>query len=119
MYCKHCGNQIDNNSSFCSLCGKKILETNNETSTQPYQTMETTNIKKENPAQSISIIGFILSFFISIAGLIVSAVALKKYSSQENQEGRGLAVAGLVISIISLTVAVFYFLFIIAVLAVL
>ena len=26
MYCKHCGKEIDNNSSFCQYCGKKVGE---------------------------------------------------------------------------------------------
>ena len=24
MFCKHCGNQIDNNAQFCSKCGKNL-----------------------------------------------------------------------------------------------
>ncbi len=27
MYCKYCGNQIDDNSKFCKFCGKKLVET--------------------------------------------------------------------------------------------
>lgn len=26
MYCKHCGKEIDDNSSFCKYCGKKLVE---------------------------------------------------------------------------------------------
>ena len=26
MYCKHCGKQIDDNSSFCKYCGKQLKE---------------------------------------------------------------------------------------------
>ena len=27
MYCKHCGKEIDDNSTFCQHCGKKLVET--------------------------------------------------------------------------------------------
>lgn len=121
MYCKHCGNQIEEGSVFCAHCGQKVQETTIETSIQPNQTIETTSTtstKSENPAQTTAIIGFVLAFFVSIAGLIVSSIALKKYSTQENQEGRGLAVAGLVVSIVSVSIAAIYFLFVIAILAI-
>ena len=26
MFCKHCGNQIDDNAQFCSKCGKQVQE---------------------------------------------------------------------------------------------
>lgn len=26
MYCKHCGKQIDDNSTFCNHCGKQLVE---------------------------------------------------------------------------------------------
>jgi len=29
MYCKYCGQQIDENSQFCKFCGKKLVETQN------------------------------------------------------------------------------------------
>lgn len=35
MYCKHCGNQIADDSVFCSKCGKLVIETNHQTSNQP------------------------------------------------------------------------------------
>lgn len=40
MYCKHCGNQIDDDSVFCSHCGKQVSENNisiKDTSTQQNQ----------------------------------------------------------------------------------
>ena len=27
MYCKHCGEPIDDNSQFCKFCGKKLVDT--------------------------------------------------------------------------------------------
>lgn len=52
--------------------------------------------------KSLAILGFVLSFFVSIAGLIVSAVALKKFKESGETDGKGFATAGLIIGIISL-----------------
>ena len=113
MYCKHCGSQIEDNSVFCSYCGGKTSGEDNRTLFNPSQNVEQPNKqtqKPENPAQTTAIIGLVLAFFCSIAGLIVSAIALKKYSTQENQEGKGMAIAGLILSIISVVVSVLSFL---------
>lgn len=49
----------------------------------------------------MAIAGFVLSFFCGILGLIFSAVALSQIS-KTGQGGKGLAIAGLVISIVSM-----------------
>ena len=35
MYCKHCGREIDDNSSFCKYCGKSQDNTNNTLTNKP------------------------------------------------------------------------------------
>lgn len=55
----------------------------------------------ENP-KTMAIVGFVLSFVVALAGLIVSAIALKKYNETGYTEGKGFATAGLIISIISM-----------------
>lgn len=52
--------------------------------------------------KSLAILGFVLSFFVSIAGLIISAVALKKFKESGETDGKGFATAGLIIGIIGL-----------------
>ena len=48
----------------------------------------------------MAIFGFVASFFMGLVGIILSAISLKKYKNQEEQKNKGLAVAGLVLSII-------------------
>ena len=55
------------------------------------------NNKQSN---TIAIVGFILSFFISIAGLICSIIGLKK--SKELNNGKGFSIAGIIISSIEI-----------------
>ena len=47
----------------------------------------------------LAIAGFILSFFISLVGLILSVIALNQINkSGGTQKGKGLALAGIIIS---------------------
>ena len=55
-----------------------------------------------------AIAGFVLAFFCSILGVVFSAIALSQLNTRP-QRGRGLAIAGLVISIASIVIAVIAF----------
>lgn len=52
---------------------------------------------ESNSNNALAITGFILSFFIPLAGLIVSIFGLKK-SKQLHDNGKGFAIAGIIIS---------------------
>ena len=53
-----------------------------------------------NKAKGFAIAGFIFAFINSFIGLILSAVGLGKYKKQENKKLKGLAIAGLIISLL-------------------
>lgn len=59
--------------------------------------------------KSLAIVGFILSLVTGIPGLIVSAIALKKYKDSGDVDGKAFAIAGLVIGIICAAVYVITF----------
>jgi hypothetical protein len=63
--------------------------------------------------QGMAIAGFVLSLLVifpcTILGLIFSLVALNGMKTSTNQDGKGLATAGAVISIIFLSLACLYF----------
>lgn len=61
---------------------------------------------KQNKTNSMAILGIIFSFLFSLLGLIFSIIALKQIK-QTHEEGKGIATAGLVISIIKLFFTVF------------
>lgn len=54
---------------------------------------------------TLAIVGFVLSFFVSLAGVICCAIALSQINTR-GERGRGLAIAGLVIGSISMVLAV-------------
>ena len=68
---------------------------------QPVYVQPTTN--------GLAIAGFVCSFFRNIVGLILSIVAINQINnSGGTQTGKGLAIAGMVISIVSLALALLY-----------
>jgi hypothetical protein len=60
--------------------------------------------------QGMAIAGLVLAFFMPLLGLIFSLIALSGMKKNRNDEGRGLAVAGLVISLIWIALACVWFL---------
>ncbi len=55
--------------------------------------------------KTLAIVGFVLSFFTTIPGLIVSIIALKKMNDAGETDGKGFAIAGMVIGIVTTAIA--------------
>ncbi len=91
MFCKNCGSQIDDNAVVCPNCG---VATNNYNAAPV-----------EKQSNTIAIVGFILSFFIAIAGLVCSIIGYKK-SKELNGNGKGFALAGIIISAIEIILTI-------------
>ena len=89
MFCKNCGSQIDDSAVVCPHCGAS-------TGSFTGGGVSTTN---EN--NTMAIVGFILSFFVAIAGLICSIIGLKR-APQFGGKGKGMAIAGIILSALSM-----------------
>ena len=59
-----------------------------------------------DPGRTLGIVGFILAFFVSPAGILVSAIGLVK--SRKAGRKNGLALAGLILSIVFFIVTVLF-----------
>ncbi len=103
MYCSNCGNQLDDKAVICPHCG---VPTNNF-GKQNYSEPKKYNI--------LAIVGFALSFFVAIAGLICSIIGYKN-APQYNGEGKNLALAGIIISIVEIAASVIAVIFVIFIL---
>lgn len=93
MFCKNCGKEVDDRAVVCPNCGVQLAEMDSN--------------KSSNETCTMAIVGLILSFFISIAGLICSIIGYKK-CKEENLNGKGLAIAGIIISVASMVLSVIY-----------
>ena len=116
MFCRKCGANVDNGSMFCPYCGTQMGTPDNtaQQQQQPYyqnpqqQYYQAPQQYNQTPAQqqnTLAIVGFILSFFIPIAGLICSILGFK--ASKLGAPHGGLAKAGIIISAVSLGLTVF------------
>jgi uncharacterized membrane protein len=83
-------------------------------STEPYQQQPAPAAQQRYNV--LSIVGFVLAFFISIAGLVVSIIALVQIK-RTGERGRGLALAGVIISAIAIIISVISFIALFAVAA--
>ena len=97
MFCKNCGKEIDDKAAVCIHCGVAVER------------------KSENTeANVLAIVGFVLSFFIALAGLICSILGYKR-APEFGGKGKTLALAGIIISIIEMVLAVLIYIIAIAV----
>ena len=96
-YCTHCGEQLLDEAVVCPKCGCAA-----DGSFDRH-----THKKSWN---TLSIIGFIISFFETIPGLVLSIIAYKQIQ-KSGEQGLGLAKAGIIISSVSLGISVLALLF--------
>ena len=130
MFCKNCGHQIDDRAIVCPNCGiptdnfyaangsQQNGAPNTPYAQQPYAHNYYT--PAPSTTNGLAIAGFVLSILslwlgalfavISIIALVLSILGFKK--SPIYKSGKGLSVAGIIISAISCALWVFYWLII-------
>lgn len=107
-FCPNCGAEIKTDTKYCPSCGSVIGETNTTNATN-------TNVNNSNQNQTngMAVAGFVISlvslflccgafWWLSLIFSIIGLANAKKY----NDNGKGLAIAGIVISCIILVILV-------------
>lgn len=94
MYCRNCGNEINERAVVCIHCGCAIEQQKPATQVVAPKT------------NAIAIVGFVLAFLIPIAGLICSILGYKRADKEYGGNCKGLALAGTIISAIMLAIVV-------------
>jgi hypothetical protein len=97
MNCPACGATNQPNAAFCSQCATNLLVPSGMPPMAYMPPMQATR------TSGMAIAGFVLSFFCGLLGLIFSCIG---YSECKNSggavTGQGLAIAGIIISILSM-----------------
>ena len=91
-YCNSCGNELSDNAILCNNCGRSCNSSNRINNMKSSCRVGKTN--------TCAIIGFIFSLVgLSIPGLALSCFGISR-AKECNGKGKGLAIAGMVISIV-------------------
>lgn len=115
MYCKYCGNDLDNEAKFCSSCGARVDSepvVAEEISSYVYDDLQPDPFEeaKSSLARKILTLGicsvaFTVSFWFSLVGWILAVVCRGKIREYEAhfgpvsgmaKVGRGLSLGGLI-----------------------
>ena len=97
MFCYHCGKDVGEGDTFCPYCGAQVKNAlQNNTAARP--------VAQANEKNVLSLVGFILSFFVPLAGLICSIIGFKQ-CKERNDDWKAFAIAGIVISSVEMFAA--------------
>ena len=123
MYCTNCGKELMANNNFCPECGTAVVRDAHECTELSEPKLDQAPlepvIQPEVRTHPLTIVGFVLSFFTPLVGLILCIIARNKIKKDPMIAGsKELTVAGIVISIavlvLSALILSFYALIIIA-----
>lgn len=87
-YCSRCGNQLADEAVICPQCGCAAGGA--------------VQNKSESNSDIMAILGFVFSFITALVGLVLSVIAYKSAVAEDNKRNKNFAVAGIVISSVSL-----------------
>ena len=102
-YCAHCGAGMIDEAAICTKCGCPVEGTKTSPSASSSESYNT-----------LAIVGFVLSFFTSLVGLILSIIGYKQ-TKESGEKGNGFALAGIIISAVSIGLGIIAFIIIIGV----
>ena len=94
-YCTRCGAEIYDEASICTNCGCLV---NGKKGPLTSSSSDSYN--------ALAIVGFVLSFFTTIVGLILSIIAYKQ-TKESGEKGKELALAGIIISSVLTAIVIF------------
>lgn len=105
MYCKNCGNNLENNVAFCGQCGTPIDEQNTSS-------VNNNNTAKPKETDSSNLGYALLGFFLPLVGLILFLIWKDEYPLRARSAGKGALIsviisfaAGVLLSIVGILVA--------------
>ena len=117
-YCPKCGAQLADDDDYCFFCGANFDEVKEERKEAPtfqdhsyYE--DKTNYNRQQ-VNTLAMLGLVFAFVSPLVGLILSIIGLNK-SRQLNGLGRGLAIAGIIVSILSMVLSVLMYMYLLSV----
>lgn len=113
MYCSKCGSLIERiGQQFCSNCGTATKQASSSNAPIPNSTYTPQNFAPIYPSNnSLAVIGFVVSLFCcGPIGIALSAIGLSQINKEPRKyKGKGFAIAGIILGIISIVVGLLYY----------
>lgn len=114
MFCRQCGKELPDGVKFCSGCGAEVNPAQEAPKPAPVQPVYEAPDEKEKEGKwnVLAIVSFSIAaacvlgylaggFFLHIVTLILSIVSLTQFKHDPTMKGKGFAIAGTVISAVS------------------
>ena len=98
-YCARCGAELHDEAVICTKCGCPV-----DAMRSPYDNYAS------NKWNGLAIAGFVLSFFNTLIGLILSIIAYKQVK-ESGEKGKELALAGIIICCVTMVIGIILFIF--------
>jgi hypothetical protein len=99
MYCQRCGTQLDGNAPSCKACGLAAGAPPPYPYPYPYPYPAYPPRPPAKQANTLALVGLVLSIFMPLAGLIVSLIA-RKQCIERGEDGEKMAKAGIIVGAI-------------------
>lgn len=119
MFCRQCGKELPDGVKFCPACGAEVKPVQEAPKPAPMQPVYEAPDEKEKEGKwnVLAIVSFSIAaacvlgylaggFFLHIVTLILSIVSLTQFKHDPTMKGKGFAVAGTVISSVSVGLSV-------------
>lgn len=114
MFCRQCGKELPDGVKFCPACGAEVKPVQEAPKPEPVQPVYEAPDEKEKEGKwnVLAIVSFSIAvacvlgylaggFFLHIVTLILSIVSLTQFRHDPTMKGKGFAIAGTVISAVS------------------
>jgi hypothetical protein len=115
-YCTHCGKELCDEAVVCTNCGcaaggprhgGPCPDDHGPCPDEPFHGGPNGyGFPRRRPIDVMAIVGFVLSFFMPLAGLVVSIIAYNRAKFTDDFNSLGYAKAGIIISAIEIGLAV-------------
>lgn len=128
-FCPSCGQRITEEGLFCINCGYKFENNNhsqavvadNVTPNNYNNNVNVNAVQQQEASNGMATAGFVLGIvslccccytsFLGIVGLVFSIMGLNNSKNLPGNKGKGLAIAGIVLNSISVSIGLFSFIF--------
>lgn len=112
-FCSSCGKELEENSTTCNNCGKPVPQEQSATTATPNPSTVQVNqtiVTEKRKSNGMAVAGFVISLVSliccggsSFLGLVFSIIGLVNAKNCDG-EGKGLAIAGIIISSIFIVI---------------